>query len=64
MIDFTTYDIATGELLQTMRASSIHGVDAQCDDATDYVFGHWDHTIYMVRDGEVVPKLDINAQQE
>lgn len=58
MIEFTTYDIDTGELLQTMRASDIHGVDAQCDENTSYVFGHWDRTTHYVRDGEALPRLD------
>ncbi len=54
LILFSTFDIATGTILQTLACSDIHGVDAQCDETTDYVFGHWDRTLYVVRDGEAV----------
>lgn len=55
-IDFTTYEIATGELIQTMRATTIQTVELQCSDEVSYVLGHWDKVKYMVRDGEVIDR--------
>lgn len=54
MIEFTTFDVHTGELLQTMRCTEIQGVDLQCSDDVSYVFGHWDKANHVVRDGEVI----------
>lgn len=56
LIDFTTYRISTGELLQMMEAGDIHTVDLQCSDDVDYVFGHHDREKFKVVKGEVVPR--------
>ena len=56
LVPFTTYDIATGELLQPMFGSEIAVMEAQSSPATDYVFGHHDSDKYRVERGEVVLK--------
>ena len=54
-IDFMTFDIVTGELLQKMRATDIFGVELQCSETVDYVLGHYDRGTHKVVNGNVVP---------
>lgn len=50
MIEFSTYDIETGEVLQNMTATRIGLVDLQCTRGTSWVLGHW-------RPGQIITEI-------